>query len=86
MKLVCFGDRHLDHIGNKLLNERVSILFCVNREGDKLPPLIIGKSKNPRCFNSYDFGNRNIRYTNQQNAWMDRNTFYWGLVDWHKQL
>jgi hypothetical protein len=34
----------------KFSKERVSILFCVSLAGDKLPLLIIGKPKNPRCF------------------------------------
>ena len=34
-----------NHSGGKIYKERISILFCVSRSGEKLPPLVIGKSK-----------------------------------------
>lgn len=62
-----------DHIGDTIFNERISILFCVNRNGDKLPPLVIGRSVNPRCFFGNCLANLNLTYTAQQNAWMVKN-------------
>jgi hypothetical protein len=37
--------------GEKKSKERLSVLLGANADGsDKLPVLVIGKSKNPRCF------------------------------------
>lgn len=37
--------------GGKQSKERITVLHCANMSGNnKLPLLIIGKSKNPRCF------------------------------------
>ena len=42
--------------GGKLSKERVTILLGANLTGnDKLKLLVIGKSKNPRCFNGIIF-------------------------------
>ena len=38
--------------GTKNSKERLTVLFCVNFAGEKLKPLVIGKSENPRCFKS----------------------------------
>ena len=37
--------------GGKLSKDRLTAMECANMSGsDKLPILVIGKSKNPRCF------------------------------------
>ena len=38
--------------GGKKSILRLTILFCVSMTGEKLKPLVIGKSNNPRCFKS----------------------------------
>jgi hypothetical protein len=44
--------------GRKKDKERITVGLCINASGsDKLPPLVIGKYKNPRCF-------KNINSTN----------------------
>lgn len=63
--------------GYKTSKERVTILVCANATGThKIPLLLIGKSKNPRCF-------KNIRvpliYKNQKSAWMNSEIF----TDWY---
>lgn len=63
--------------GYKTSKERVTILVCANATGThKIPLLLIGKSKNPRCF-------KNIRvpliYKNQKSAWMNSEIF----IDWY---
>jgi hypothetical protein len=30
--------------------DRVTVALCANTTGEKLKPLLIGKSENPRCF------------------------------------
>lgn len=40
--------------GSKQLKDRVTMLFCCNSDGsDKRKPMLIGKSKNPRCFKQF---------------------------------
>ncbi|XP_015790891.1 tigger transposable element-derived protein 6-like [Tetranychus urticae] len=75
-----------DHIGDKLFRERITILFCINRAGDKMAPLIINRSAKPRCFFTNCFDGLNIEYKQQHNAWMDRNIFTQWLKDLHDQL
>ena len=37
--------------GGKKAKERLTISFFVNAAGGREPPIVIGKSANPRCFN-----------------------------------
>ncbi|XP_015793972.1 tigger transposable element-derived protein 6-like [Tetranychus urticae] len=75
-----------EHGGDKIFKERVSILFCVCKNGFKMKPLIIGRSVKPRCFHSGCFENLNVDYIAQENAWMNRNIFEKWLTDWHNKL
>jgi len=36
--------------GGKIAKERLTVLLCVSMSGEKLKPLVIGKSVKPRCF------------------------------------
>ena len=71
--------------GGKMSKERLSILFTSNMTGShKLLPLVIGKSKKPRCF-------KNIKsfptaYNSNSKAWMTGSIFSQFLIDWDKQL
>lgn len=63
--------------GEKCSKQRITVLLACNMDGsEKLTPLVIGKSKQPRCF-------KNIRnfpcdYTDQKNAWMTSEQFeFW---------
>ena len=56
--------------------ERVTINACANASGTiKLPLLMIGKSKKPRCFRGVDQTNLPVVYKNQKSAWMDLSIF-----------
>ncbi|KAK8783818.1 hypothetical protein V5799_009818 [Amblyomma americanum] len=60
--------------GGKHSKRRVTILLCANMDGtDKRPLLIIGRSKDPRCFK----GNRKlpVQYTTNLKSWMTRAIF-----------
>lgn len=65
--------------GFKISKQRVTVMVCANASGThRLPPLMIGKSKKPRCF-------KNVKclplcYKAQKNAWMDTDLF----IDWYK--
>ena len=73
MSLDCFGVYWLVNIDKALRNakpskERISVFIAANCLGEKLNPIVIGKSKTPRCFR-----NKNqlpVIYRYNQNAWM----------------
>ena len=49
---------------------RVTLVLCANATGTiRVPPLLIGSSKQPFCFRRHA---PPIPYTNQKNAWMDQ--------------
>ena len=57
--------------GRKKSKERLSIALCANADGShKLPPLVIGKYANPRCFKNINIGNLPITYQNNAKVWM----------------
>lgn len=53
--------------------ERVSAFMCTNADGSwRVPMVIIGKAKEPRCFSHKKVP---CAYFNQANAWVDSSTF-----------
>lgn len=71
-------------VGGQLSKDRITLLFCASMEGEKLPPLIIGKSKNPRCFKNVDI--TSLNYKNNQNAWMTSTIFSNWIMSWDSKL
>ncbi len=68
--------------GRKGQKERVTINACSNALGTiKLPLLLIGKYKNPRCFKNISRESLPLIYTNQSNAWVNSVIF----TDWFHQ-
>ena len=62
--------------GTKKAKDRVTINACANASGTiKLPLLLIGKAKNPRCFRNLNKEALPVVYRNQANAWVDRDIF-----------
>lgn len=67
--------------GGKQSKERFTILQCANMNcTDKLPPLVIGKSKRPRCFKGVK--NLPLDYVSNSKAWMTKTLF----DDWLKKV
>ena len=67
--------------GHKKVKDSVSLLVCPNATGShKLPPLLIGKSQNPRCFKHVKLDNLPVVYRAQQHTWMTSKIF----TDWFK--
>lgn len=56
--------------GKKAAKQRLTILLCANMEGDKEDPLIIGKSKNPRCFKGNHVDKLPLEWVSNKKAWM----------------
>lgn len=59
--------------GRKSAKERITFMLCANADGThKVKVLVIGKSKNPRCFKGFK---NPLLYANSKNAWMTRYIF-----------
>ena len=67
--------------GSKIAKERVTLLLACNMDGsEKLEPLTIGKSRNPRCFKNVK--RLPVDYQANKNAWMTGEI--WG--EWLKKV
>ena len=58
---------------SKLSKERLTVLITASMTGEKLPPLVIGKSANPRCFKN--IMNLPASYEANSKAWMTSTIF-----------
>lgn len=71
--------------GGKLSKDRITVMVAANMSGTiKKKLLIIGKSKNPRCF-------KNVRslpvdYESNRKAWMTSDIFIKWVRDWDREL
>ncbi|GBM07053.1 Tigger transposable element-derived protein 4 [Araneus ventricosus] len=67
--------------GGKNSKVRLAVSLCANADGsEKLAPLIIGKSKKPRCFKKCE--NITKKYLSNKKSWMTMSFF----TDWLKGL
>ena len=62
--------------GGKLAKDRVTVALTCSAAGEKLQPLIIGKSKKPRCFRNIDLSRLGVVYKSSSKAWMTNPIFY----------
>ncbi|XP_024049951.2 jerky protein homolog-like [Terrapene carolina triunguis] len=68
--------------GIKVIKERVTILFCVNKTSlHKLKPLCIGKSRSPRAFHHKNMDSLSFIHRHSKNAWMTSDIF----EEWFKK-
>ena len=59
----------------KLAKDRITVLLASSMAGDKLRPLVIGKSANPRCFSQRSKRQMEITYESNSKAWMTSEIF-----------
>lgn len=73
--------------GTKRSKERLTVALCANADGThKLKPLVIAKSKRPRCFpRNYD-PDVHVTYRWNKKAWMLTSLFEEWLVDFDRQM
>ena len=64
-----------DCAGGKRSKERITIAWCASVEGEKLKPLIIGKSANPRCFKKTKVDQLSVEHKSNKKAWMNSALF-----------
>ena len=71
--------------GGKKSKDRITLMVCSNMSGtDKKKLLVIGKSKQPRCFKNVK--SLPVDYEANCNAWMTSEIFENWLRSWDKQL
>ena len=75
-----------DHLsGSKKAKDRITALVAVNMDGsDKHPLLIVGKSRQPRCFRGVQ--QLPLPYSNNKTAWMTGYLFRNWLVDFERDM
>ena len=62
--------------GKKKDKERLTLGLCCNLDGtEKIKPLVIGKSKKPRCFKNVDLDSKWMSYWSNNSAWMNTSIF-----------
>ena len=72
--------------GVKKAKDRISVMLCSNADGsDKLKPLIIGKSQNPRCFKQFQPRLYCDYYANKK-AWMVNGILQEFLVAFNRRM
>lgn len=72
-------------IGGKMSKERITVLVCANLTGtEKRKLLVIGKTKNPRCFKNVK--GLPVNYKANRKAWMTSDLFISELREWDKEL
>ena len=54
----------VDCAGGKRSKERITVSLCASMTGEKLKPLVIGKSAKPRAFNKRNINNLPVNYRN----------------------
>ncbi|XP_030047942.1 tigger transposable element-derived protein 4-like [Microcaecilia unicolor] len=71
--------------GSKASKERLTILLCCNMDGgEKLEPLVIGKSKQPRCFKNVK--RLPVSYRANANSWMTGDLWKQWLKDLNTRM
>ena len=61
--------------GGKKYKERVTMLLACSMSGEKVKPLIVGKTANPRALKGANKEKMPVAYAAQSNAWMDGELF-----------
>ncbi|XP_053403566.1 tigger transposable element-derived protein 6-like [Mercenaria mercenaria] len=60
-----------DCAGGKRSKERITVALCSSMTGEKVKPLVIGKSRSPRCFGRMDVKTLPVDYYFNKKAWMN---------------
>ena len=73
--------------GRKQIKVRLTLALIVNAFGsDRCEPLFIGKSKAPRCFQRKTCTQLDLKYLNNQKAWMTGAIFQYWVGEWDADL
>lgn len=75
-----------DRISGKFSKERVTVQFCCSMTGEKIQPLIIGKSKAPRSLKNIDLSRLGVVYKNNSKSWMTLEIFNWWINELNTKM
>lgn len=66
----------------RMLKNTLTVMFACSASGEKLKPLIIGKSAKPRCFKNINMDSLGVKYVAKKKAWMNNHVF----SEWIKEF
>lgn len=72
--------------GVKVSKDRLTVMLCASALGEKLKPLVIGKSAKPRCFKHVDLNKLGVTWRHNKKAWMTTDTFIEWLEDLNSKI
>lgn len=73
--------------GGKHPSERLTVLLCVNMEGEFVPPLVVGKSSHSQCFGEISDENAlPVKWVCNKKAWMTVEIFADWLKDFNSRM
>ena len=72
--------------GGKFSKDRITVLLCCSFQGEKLKPLVIGKSQRPRAFKQINLASFIVTWKFNTKAWMTRVIFAEWLSDLNKSM
>ena len=64
-----------DCAGGKRSKERITVALTASMTGEKLKPLVIAKSRQPRCFKGIDSSKLPVHYKFNKKSWMNSSIF-----------
>ncbi|XP_050065520.1 tigger transposable element-derived protein 6-like [Aphis gossypii] len=68
--------------GGKMSKERLTVLVSASMTGKKMKLIIIGKSRNPRCFKNINSDCLPVTYESNSKAWMTAELWSKILLNW----
>ncbi|XP_053388839.1 tigger transposable element-derived protein 6-like [Mercenaria mercenaria] len=75
-----------DLAGGKRAKDRITVALCASMTGEKLKPLVIGKSRKPRCFSRINVDSLSVTYRFNKKSWMNSGLFEEWLSSVDKQM
>ena len=79
-------ERNTECKGGKKSKERITAMFCVNMDGEFEKTLVIGKSKNPRCFKSIDTRTLPVEWEHNKKLWMTSGIYQRWLQNFDRRM
>lgn len=79
-------EKHQASKGTKFIKDRLTLLLGTSQTGEKLKPLIIGKSKKPHCFRNINVGSLPVTWKFNSKAWMTSAIFEEWLIELNKKF
>ncbi|KAL4233818.1 hypothetical protein ACF0H5_008496 [Mactra antiquata] len=81
-----YCDKNVQCAGGKRAKDRVTVALCASATGEKLKPLVIGKSRRPRCFGKVKVESLPVCYKNNKKAWMNSRIYEEWLTGLDKKM